>query len=232
MPPGACFGTAPCGSNVDAPWRSDDRESFGGGGDSGIDAVNVLKRQTCSRRHLVCQSVRRASAVKPPPGSVEADLAFHGVEDLRRVVPDAALEHQLDVLHVLYPLGRIAAYDDEVGLLSCGDRADLRVSAKVSGAVERRNPDGLDGRKAGLHEQLECSLVGVSRYYPAETGGVRADDEQSARVGEHFLEPHLVSKEHVPRRVAGFCDRRASLLVLAAGFGEQRVERFRGGGWL
>ena len=66
---------------------------------------------------------------------MQPDAALHRLEDLRRVVADSLLEHQLDVLHVLDPCGRVTADDDEIGLLPSRDAPDPCVAAEVSRAA-------------------------------------------------------------------------------------------------
>src|SRR5262245_27359211 len=91
--------------------------------------------------------------------SIFAIAAFHGIEQLLRVVPDPVLEHDLHVLHVGDAGGRIALDHDQVRALSHRDRADLILPAEVGRAVERGDPDRLHRGEAGLDQQLDLPLI-------------------------------------------------------------------------
>src|SRR4051794_10166647 len=63
---------------------------------------------------------------------VQPSLASDCVDELLRVVTNALLEDDFDLLDIAHVSGRIAVEQHEVGLLSRSDRPDLICTAEVS----------------------------------------------------------------------------------------------------
>src|SRR4051794_38387686 len=112
-------------------------------------------------------------------------------EQLLRIVSHAVLEHDLDIFDVGDGLCWVALNDDEVGLLSAGDGADVVAFAQKLGAVCRGDLDCLDWREASLDEQLHFALVRKTSKQSTIAGGIGARQEQSASSDEGALELHL-----------------------------------------
>ena len=134
------------------------------------------------------------STAGPDPGftslsSVKPDPPLHRLEDLRRVVADAALEDDLHVLDVLDACRRIAANDDEVRLFADGYGADLRIAASAT-----------DVRKATEEQvkSLGAKFVFADVADAATSGGyaqeLSAEDKakQAALVAEHIKGQDIV----------------------------------------
>src|SRR6185312_12830344 len=85
----------------------------------------------------------------------EPDFSLHGCDQLRRVVADPLLEHDVDVLEVGDARGRVAVQHDEVGLLAYCDGTDFRRASEKGRAVERADLDRLERREPALDEEFE-----------------------------------------------------------------------------
>ena len=64
-----------------------------------------------------------------------AIMALYGIEQLFRVIPDAILEDDLDVLDIGNVRGGITFHDDEVRVLTDCDRSDLIFAPEVGCTV-------------------------------------------------------------------------------------------------
>src|SRR5579864_3494518 len=67
----------------------------------------------------------------------------HGVDQLRRIVSDAVLEHELDVFDVGDAHRRIAFDDDEIGVLARRDRTEVVGPSQELRTVQSRDADRL-----------------------------------------------------------------------------------------
>src|SRR5262245_25464177 len=107
-----------------------------------------------------------------PPASADPDLAAHRLDEPGRVVADAVLEHDLDVLDVGDALRRISLHEDEVGAASLPQGAEVRLPAHEAGPVLRRDLDRLDRRESRLDQELDLALVAVTRQDAAVAGRI------------------------------------------------------------
>src|SRR6266550_8359167 len=101
-------------------------------------------------------------------------MSLGRVQQLLRVVPDAALDH------------------DQIGVLAGPDRSDSILAAEECRPVQRRDADRLDGLEARFHQELDLPLIAETREVASDPDGVRASDQQSSRGGERALEFHVL----------------------------------------
>src|SRR5262249_16884357 len=124
-----------------------------------------------------------------------AVMAPDGIEQLLRVVTDAVLEDDLDVLDVRDARRRVALDHDQVRVLPGRDRTDLPVAAEEDRAVQRRDPDRLDRREPGLDQQLDFPLIAEARDHAAIADRVGSREQQAAGGDEGALQLHLAAKQ-------------------------------------
>src|SRR5437762_12093046 len=88
---------------------------------------------------LECGSSRCAALMRTNDAAksvlILAIMALYGIEQLFRVIPDAILEDDLDVLDIGNVRGEITFHDDEVRVLTDCDRADLIFAPEVGCTV-------------------------------------------------------------------------------------------------
>ncbi len=128
-----------------------------------------------------CRPCRPASRVAHISTLPEAGAPFDGFDELDRIEADPLLEDSLDVADIGNRRRRIAVDDDEIGLLSDGNRTNRGVTSEVRGAVQRADADRFERRESGLDEQLDLALIRVAGNDAAATGGIGAGNEPAAR---------------------------------------------------
>jgi len=140
--------------------------------------------------------MRCSSCGRPIAGRAlsDPDAAAHRLDELRRVEPDALLEHQLDVLDVGDGLRGIALHHDQIGPLARGHRADLPLLAEEARAVPAGDGDRLDRAEPCLDQELHLALIPEPGQNSAVAGGVRPGEQQPSRADERDLEVHLLAE--------------------------------------
>ena len=116
---------------------------------------------------------------------------MHGVEQQRRIVADAILEHGFDFLDIRDLPRRVAVDHDQVGILTWLDRTDLQVEPEVDCAVERADPDRLDGEKPALTSN-SIARWSRNRAVRAGAGRVRPRHQQAAGGDERALQREIL----------------------------------------
>ena len=105
-------------------------------------------------------------------GSVKADLAAHGFDELRGVVADAVLKDDLNLFDV-FDIGRgVSLQHDDVGCFAGSQRANFVELAEEFGAVRSGDVNGLERREAGIDEKFHFALVAESGDHAAVSGGI------------------------------------------------------------
>ena len=84
-------------------------------------SVRLRENHHFRERRLPASTYGELAMTKSRQGLVLAVSALDGVEELGRIIADAILEDDLDLLDVADVCGRVAVEDDEVGVLSGSD---------------------------------------------------------------------------------------------------------------
>ena len=148
-------------------------------------------------KHTLCGSISWASAHTRSKfaslgGSVKADLAAHGFDELRGVVADAVLEDDLNLFDV-FDIGRgISLQHDDVGCFAGSQRTNFIELAEEFGAVRRGDVNGLERREACLDEKFHFALVAESGDHAAVSCGIESREEQTAAFDEFAFELELL----------------------------------------
>src|SRR5438105_12675449 len=114
-------------------------------------------------------------------------MSLDRIEQLFRVVSDAILENDLDVFDIGDVSGRITFHDDEVRILSDGNRADVIVAPEEDRTVQSGDANCLDRCEAGVDQQLDLTLIAKAGNVAADTDRIRPREQEAAGYDEGAL---------------------------------------------
>src|SRR5438477_12315346 len=95
-------------------------------------------------------------------GSPDAHQAADRFGKLLRVVPDAVLEDDFDLLDIVDVFRRVALHHHQVGRLARRDAADLLLLAEEDGAVPGSDLQCLERHEPRIDQQLDLALIAVA----------------------------------------------------------------------
>src|SRR5260370_40622170 len=101
--------------------------------------------------------------------SLQPHFASNRFKEFDRIITDAILEDDLNLLKVGDVGFRIAVDYDEVSLLAHLDRSDAIRFIKKLGPVGSRDVDRLNSSESCLHKQFDFTLHSEAGHYPKPT---------------------------------------------------------------